>query len=213
MPPPWAAVAELRVVGRIHGSETNNVFHLATNLQVFDPNSNLSQLLLDLVTAMRQCVRDTLLPAVSQDWTFERCSAHVILPQVSDPVEVSGVPGDVGQRGPTSVAFASSLVSVRTGVGGRRGRGRKFFPPAGEADITDSRLNDAVLALLALYIACVAEKFMGANPTSNWTYVVLSKSDLNALGGNMNNATRPVVGLSPRADVASMVSRKVGRGA
>lgn len=213
MPPPWAAVAEMRVVGRIHGSETNNVFHLATNLQVFDPNSNLNQLLLDLVTAMRTCIRDTLLPAVSQDWTFVKCQAHIILPQISDPIEVSGVPGDIGLRGPTSVSFASSLISVRTGVGGRRGRGRKFFPPAGEADITDSRLNDAVLVLLAAYIACVAEKFMGANPTSNWTYVVLSKTDLQALGGNMNNSTRPVIGLSPRSDVATMVSRRTGRGA
>lgn len=212
MPPPWAAVAELRIVGRIHGSETQNVFHLATNSVVSDP-SQLNALLQALVGAMKECVTEFLLPAVTQDWTFVKTTAHTLFPTLGDPVEANGVPTDVGTRGPTSVSFASTLVSLRTGIGGRRGRGRKYLPPAGEADIADSRLNDAVLVLMAAYLACVAEKFLGQAPTTDWRLGILSKSDLNAVGGTYHNSFREIVQLSPRPEVATMVSRKVGRGA
>jgi hypothetical protein len=212
MPPPWVGVAQGRIIGEIHGQQTVNVLHFATNNAELDNPSNMDAVLLALAQAIRDCVVEFLLPAVTSDWKLVQCDAKRILPVASDPIVDTGVPTDVGQLGPTSVSFASSLMKLRTGGGGRSGRGRNYLPPAGEANITNSSIDAPTLVLLAAFTACVATKFMGANPESGWTLVVLSQKNLAAVGGNMNNATRVVTNINLEADVKRMSSRQKGYG-
>ncbi|HKY46331.1 MAG TPA: hypothetical protein VJM50_24775 [Pyrinomonadaceae bacterium] len=211
MAAPWARGAIVRIVGRLHGAETVNVFTMATNTVVND-GPNLDQLLLDLAVAMRECVTEFLLPAVTSDWTFIQCDARAIHPTPSDPVVASALTGSVGERGPTSVSFAASLVNIRTGIGGRRGRGRKFLPPPGEADMTASGLDDATLVLIAAFLACVAEKFIGASATAPWKIGVLSRTSMNSIGGTFDNSFREATQLSPVKLTSLLSSRKVGKG-
>lgn len=212
MPAPWSGGAECRIVGRLHGGACINVFHLATN-EVINDQSNLDDLLLQLAQAMLECAVDTLLPAVTSDYELVQCDAKRIFPVQSDPIVATAPPNSVGQRGPTSVSFAASLVNLRTGGGGRRGRGKKFLPPPGEADISTSEIDNATLLLIAAFLTCLAGKFLGANPSTFWILGIYSKTTDKELGHDFNDSFRIVTSLNPVAQLATMHSRKVGVGA
>jgi len=211
MAAPWARGAEIRIVGRLHGQETVNVFHVATNTVVND-GPDFDALMLALANALQECVNTVLLPAVTSDWTSIQSDARQIYPTGGDPyVSLADVPS-VGERGPTSASFIAALAQKRSGVGGRSGRGRMFLPPPGEADIEASKLSDAALVLLAAFLACVAAKFIGNGSDTTWRLGVLSKKQLNAVGGTFDNAFHPVQQLVVQREVADLSSRKVGKG-
>jgi hypothetical protein len=212
MPAPWVAGAQGRVIGELHGQQTVNVMNFATNAQINDPGQ-LDVLLLQLAEAMLDCVLTVLLPAVTQDWKAIRCDAKRIYPELSDPIVATAPANSIGQLGVTSVSFAASLVNLRTGTGGRRGRGRMFLPPPGEAQVASSSMDNATLLLITQYLTCVAGKFLGGAPTTDWRLGILSRKDLSGVGGNFNNSFRIVASLNPVADIAVMRSRRKGHGA
>lgn len=212
MAAPWVAGAQGRIIGEIHGQQTVNVMHFATNDQIADEGA-LDTILLQLASAMLDCVITVLLPGVTQDWKAIRCDAKRIYPAVSDPIVATADAGAVGELGVTSVSFAASLVNIRTGGGGKTGRGKMFLPPPGEAQVTQSAIDPGTLTLITAYLACVAGKFMGANPTTPWHLGVLSRKVLGGVGGNFDNAFRPATSLNPVADLAVIRSRRKGHGA
>jgi hypothetical protein len=212
MPAPWAAVAQCRIVGAIHGSETNNVINFGTNIVGWDnPNTAREQLIV-LAQAVIACVRETLLPAVSSDWHLVRVEARGLHPTAIDPVIETGTVDDVGELGPSSVSFIASLVNVRTGQGGRRGRGRMFLPPAGEPQIAASNLDDATMLLLLAFLTCLAGKFIGPNPTTVWRLGILSRKELSVNNNNYDLAFKEALSLNPVARCAVLRSRKAGIG-
>lgn len=211
MAAPWVAGAQARIIGEIHGQQTVNVLHFATNAQI-NGDDQLDTILLALAEALAECVVETLLPAVSVDWKFVRTDARRIYPVPSDPIISTGLPEHVGELGVASHSFAASLVNVRTGGAGRRGRGRMFLPPCGEAQTTASTIDGPTLALIAAFAACVAAKFMGSGATTDWRFGILSKATLNGVIGNFDNAFRMATSLNPVADSAVMRSRRKGRG-
>lgn len=212
MAAPWVAGAQCRIIGELHGQQTVNVMHFATNDQIQDEGA-LDTLLLQLAEAMLACVIDTLLPATTQDWKAIKCDAKRIYPQVSDPIVATADAGAVGELGVTSVSFASSLVSVRTGGAGRRGRGRIFLPPPGEAQVSNSSIDPGTLTLITAFLTCVAGKFIGASPTTAWRLGILSRANLAGVGGTFDNSFRIATSLNPVADLAVMRSRRKGHGA
>lgn len=212
MAAPWVAGAQARIIGEIHGQQTVNVMHFATNSAISDGGA-LDVLLLQLAEAMLACVIDTLLPAVSVDWKVIKCDAKRISPVVSDPILATAPADSVGELGVSSVSFTSSLLNLRTGGGGRRGRGRVFLPPAGEAQIANSAIDAPTLALITEFALCVAGKFLGSGATTDWRLGILSQKNLAAIGGTFDNSFREVTSLNPVADVAVMRSRRKGHGA
>lgn len=203
----WARGAELRIVGELHGSITNNVFHFGTDEVVSDEGS-LDTVIQQLAEAMLECAITTLLPVVSQDWKLLRVEATRVFPVRADPFIATAPENSVGALGPTSVSFAASLLNLRTGIGGRRGRGKKFLPPAGEANITASELDAGMLALLAAFAACVASKFMGATPDTFWHLGIYSRVDGGTKFQNFNTGFRVVSSINPQQVVARCGSRK-----
>jgi len=87
-----------------------------------------------------------------------------------------------------------------------------FLPPAGEAQIAQSTIDGPTLVLIAAFTACVATKFMGADPETPWHLGILSQKDLSGIGGNFDNSFRIATSLNPVADCAVMRSRRKGRG-
>lgn len=211
MPAPWARGARVRIVGQLHGSETVNVLHFATNTQGTDADV-IEQQLIALAQAVIACVRQTLLPAVTSDWTLVRVEAQLIYPTVTDAFVETGTPADVGELGPTSVSFAASLVNIRTFGGGRRGRGRVFLPPPGETEVTASAMDEATLLLLTQFLLCIAGKFMGPDHTEDYILGVLSRTDAGPTNANFDVGFREARALNPVARLARMGSRKVGVG-
>lgn len=212
MPAPWARGAECRIVGEIHGQQTVNVMHFGTN-EVVDDGSTLDALLLQLAEAMLACVIDTLLPAVSVDWNVIKVDAKQIVPTPGDPIIATADAGSVGELSASSVSFASSLATIRTGGGGRRGRGRIFLPPPGEAEVSASAIDPGTLVLITAFLTCVAGKFLGDAATTDWRLGVLSRKSLTGIGGTFDNSFRVATQLSPVADLAVMRSRRKGHGA
>lgn len=214
MPPPWAAHGIGRIHGELHGQETVNVLHFATNTVVSDvPPPH--PLLLQLAQALLDCAIQTLLPAVTQDWRLVKTSAtfaHATTGDFSDTIEATAPANSIGELSSTSVSFSSSLIDLKTGHGGRRGRGRIFLPPAGEAEISASELDPATLLLLTQFGLCLAGKFLGASPTTDWRLGIYSRTDAGGLAGNFDNSFRLVAQMSPRGTVAVIGRRKKGRG-
>lgn len=203
---------ELRMKGRIHGQQTVNVWHFGNNQTVNDQNP-LPIILTNLAVAMIACAVESLIPAVTQDWTLETVDAKLLNPTPSDPIEQTVNANNVGTRGPVNTSFESTLMRIRTGGGGRRGRGRKFLPPAGDADITNSVLSDATtLGQLDEFLQCLTQKFIGATATEPYRLGVLSDTHLRQNAGDFDGAFREATSLSIEPQVSVLRSRKVGRG-
>jgi hypothetical protein len=211
MAAPWAAGAEVRIVGQIHGQTTNNVLHFATNTQINDPIQR-DALILALLTAMLACVTEQLVTGVTSDWTLDHLEGRSLFPTVGDPIIKPPDAPTQGQLSPASVSFASSLISIKTGLGGRKGRGRIFLPPPGEGETTGSVSAQSVFTELQAFINCVVGKFIGQSASEQWRLGVLSRKDLAGSVNNFNTAFREATTLVPQRTLAVMSRRRIGRG-
>lgn len=211
MPTIFSSGAQLRIVGEIHGTETVNVLHFGNVIEEFDSETIAAQLLA-LANAMLACVVDALLPALTSDWRVKYVDAKLVYPNPTDPQIALAPAESVGEGGPASTSFIASLISVRTGGGGRRGRGRMYLPPVGEPQITASSIDPGTVALLAVFAACVAGKFIGAAATENWRFGVLSRTNLAGNPAAFNASFREATTLTPDSVAASLRSRKKGVG-
>lgn len=216
MPAPWAAGAQARIAGTLHGQQTMNVLHFATNT-VVDDATPPSPLLVSLVTAIVECVIETLLPAVTIDWRFDFVDAKFIhvgggSAGFTDPVIQTAPAGSVGQLGVTSVSFASTLVNIRTGLGGRSGRGKMFLPPAGEAQITQSQIDQPTQDLILQFLTCLGGKFMGASHSTDWFLGVASRKLAGSNFANFDAGFFLASQLSVNTNVSVLSRRKSGHG-
>lgn len=215
MPAPWNAHAVATINGTIHGQETVNVLHFATNASITDQPFP-HPLLLELAEKLLECAVETLLPAVTQDWTLVKTRASfvgTVVPSLSpDFVEATAPGGSVGELSSTSVSFAASGVDLKTGHNGRRGRGRMFLPPPGESEMSASAIDNATLLLIAAFLTCMAGKFLGSSPESVWRWGVYSRKIGNGIFGNFDAAFSVIGQASPRASSFVIGRRKVGRG-
>lgn len=211
MPAPWSQGVRVRLLGRIHGQQTVNVFHFATNTVIND-SVQRDTLILALLVAFLSCVSEQLVTGVTSDWSCEGVEGIPIAPQPGDPILKTPDAPVVGQLGPASTSFESSLIEVRTGLGGRTHRGRNFFPPAGEAQTGNSTLGATAVEQLTAFVECLAGKFIGAGATENWRMGVLSRKLLANSAANFDTAFAEATNLVVKPLVAVMSSRKVGRG-
>ena len=198
----------------MHGQQTVNVLHFATNSSIFDVPPP-DPLLLQLAEALLECAVDTLLPAVTADWRLVKTSASyvgTINPVITDTLEATAPPASVGELGPTSVSFIATGVEIKTGRNGRRGRGRMFLPPPGESNIAASEIDAPTLLLIADFLLCLAGKFLGASPTTDWRLGVYSRTIGGASFANFDAAFSVAAQLSPRGTAFVIGRRKKGRG-
>lgn len=214
MPAPWNGHAVARIIGELHGQETNNVLHFATNTAL-GGGVDLTELIA-LGVAIMECIETTLLPAVTQDWTVTAVTTQwlgTVLPTMHTDPQVTGPTGSgVGQLGATSVSFAASLVHLRSGIGGRNGRGRMFLPPPGEANIAASTIDNGTVDLIIAFLTCFIGKFVGASATTNFRLGVFSRKLGGANFSNFNNAFFEVTQLDASNKLAVIGRRRTGHG-
>jgi hypothetical protein len=199
-------IYEVVVEFSLHGSSCLNVYH-------FKGSSSFSSLP-DLLNDVIGCVRTALLPALSVDAKLVNVRGKTIYPALSDESIISGGAGDVGAVATDSdVSFAAGLLSLRTGLGGRSNRGRKYIAGVPESGISQSRLTTGELALLLTFATCLANKFISGFSTDPYFIGVLSRKkmkppqSLSALA-----AFRACESISVSGVLATQVRRKLGRG-
>ena len=204
-------LARVRLIGEMHGSETVNVLHFAKpNVDVDLPT--LLGKLQQLAQHVAVCAIENLLPVAADDWKFLRTEAQGVSPVATDPqVHQTPLP-NVGSGGTQGVTIAASLIQIRTGRDGRKGRGRIFLPPSGESHIANGDWDAAWLLALTNFAICLGNKYFQPGGTEEWAIGVLSRKDFKAVGGTVANTFRPATQLAPQALAASMGTRKKGVG-
>ena len=212
MPAPWTAGAQARIIGEMHGSQVVNVLHFATNDQILD-QTGLDTILQTLCQGISDAVIAAGLPAFSSDYRFVSVDAKRIAPTLSDPQTVIQPANQVGTAGVSSTSFIAGLMGLRTGGGGRTGRGRIFLPPPGEAEITASELSPGALTAYIDFALALKAKFWGAAANSPWRLGVLSRKVMANTPANFDQAFREVVSADPVGTLAVMRSRRKGHGA
>lgn len=199
------AIAELVVKGRLHGQETNNVMHFGF--------TGLEPQYAALALAVINCIFTALRPAITEDWTLEMVTVRELWPVKRDPVEVQPQQATAGTGLPGGVSFSSYLIRKRTGLGGRTNRGRIYVAGTIENDVNASRLTDAGLARLQVYVQCLIDTFIPTpgNPKT-WELGVLSRKELKAAGATAQTSFTECSNLIAIREVKSMRSRQIGHG-
>jgi hypothetical protein len=207
----YARIFQARLIGHIHGQQTVNVINFGSNENPADASA-LATVLAQLATQIILCVTSTLIGGVTQDWTAETVEARQIYPTPSDPSVASFGAGTAGGGGTSNVSFAAVLCVLRTGGGGKRGRGRFFLPPPGDSAMTQSVLSDTTTGdFYRSFITCMTNKWVGSGHTENQELVVLSRKTISE-GTPGVNAARPVTAMEINAGISCLRSRKVGHG-
>lgn len=210
---PFVRIIEARIRGTMHGQETFNVFHFGTNAAPGDMPA-LVALLIELAEAIIFCAINQLTPAVTSDWTLEEVDVKQLHPVLTDPVAVAAPAGTVGTRASTNVSFAAVLMRIKTGFGGKSKRGRRFLPPPGDADMTNSLLvagpaND----FYSGFIQCLTDRFVGPTATEQFRLGVLSRKHLKDVPNDFDGAFTEAATLAIEQRIKSCNSRKLGHGA
>jgi hypothetical protein len=197
-------IYEVVVEATLHSQQIINVYH-------FRGSSGLSSLQ-GVINALKDCVVSSLLPALSVDYRLLYVRGKTIYPTLSDEIVVAAGAGDTGgDANQSDVSFAAGLMSLRTGLGGRSNRGRKFIAGIPENGIQSSRLTTPQLAALVAFAACLAGKFVSSFSSSPYFIGVLSRKEIKA-GATPLVAFKTVTTFTNSNVVSTQVRRKVGRG-
>lgn len=201
----------VRILGKLHGQDCIQVWHFSTSTEVND-NPARDALILALLQAILACITEQLLDAVTSEYRLVGLEGTEVFPTLGDPVFLAAPANTVGTRGPTSSSVLSTLIQIRTGLGGKSHRGRNFWPPPGEADSNVSLIDGAVLTQLADFIACIAGKFIGQAKTEPWSLGVYSRKLGTPSNTQWSNGFTEATSLVASEVIAVMGTRKVGRG-
>src|SRR5258705_3839982 len=151
---------QVKIVGRVEGQQTNNIFH-------FSCVGASSDVLVHLVQVFAQCFIDNLLPVLSSSWTLEKFTYQ----QVSAPISPSFdyVPAGVLAGAGNAAAlpsYSSCVVSIHTPLGGKSRRGRFYLPGVPENQTVNSKLDTALPFYIAAvaFVACFAAYFFHPEP-------------------------------------------------
>jgi hypothetical protein len=213
MPIPGAVgdAYEVRVVGRIDGQVTNNVFH-------FKVATPIDDIELRIIVALATCFVDHLKPILSSSFQIE----NIVWKQVAPVLGVEHIytGPDFGPCNGNAAAlpsYASVVLSLRTLQGGKSHRGRKYIPGIPENATTNSTLdaNGAFWAAIIAFAACVAGKFiLTDSPPANAAQLMVYSRKLGGSKAPYGNAGfTAVTAINPVQVLGTTRSRKVGVGA
>lgn len=201
---------QVRIKGYQEGQQTNNVLHFLCKGATSDVET---QLILKLIS----CFVTHLLPALANAWQLDTVVWKRVSPTLS-PEFITVPPGaSVGALTTDALpTFNAGLVSIRTAQGGRSKRGRMFIAGIPESATVGSKFEVTGPTWLAIgaFVTCVISEFvtnaeLGADQFHLGVY---SRKIGGAAFPYQLTGFTPAISLNPVALVATMRSRKVGRG-
>lgn len=203
---PFASVIQTNIKGRIHGSDTNNIWCFGTNKDPID----IPELLLKITV----CIRNHLLPVLSEDFSVSKVTGKQLWPAVQD--EVEHVPTNLDFTGlPALPSFNSVLLRFSTNGGGRSGKGRSFLPGLVANDTQRSMLTSNGFNKYLPFIACLVASFLTAGDppvVPDYHLCVLSRKNAGLNYVNAGTAVRLVTNISHSNIISTTVSRQLGQG-
>lgn len=202
---------QVRLIGEMHGQKTVNVLHFTTPGAVDDME-------LRLIIVLANCFLTHLKPVFSADFTMKEIRYQFVS---SNPPGIEFVFPIVGGTGAGSGAalpsFCSAVIGLQSIIGGRSGKGRVCFAGIPEDQTVDSTIDPAspLWAGLIGFAGCVAAAFVhpGAVPANGVVWALYSRKLGGATFPFTIGGAQAVKVATPRSQIGSINSRKVGRGA
>jgi hypothetical protein len=185
-----AAIVRAICKMRLHGQLCENVIHLQTrNAAIPD---------FEIAATFRDKYWRQLNDEVSEEVTCDSVSVQEIYPVATDPFElaVGEVGAQVGNSVPTSVA---AIVAKKTGLGGRKNRGRIYIPGLLMSNCENSVIDDARFGSLQATMDNINAWFQPAQALSNLYWGVLHR--------RLNGAPVPL-GAGSFTKVTSVILRR-----
>ena len=198
-------VVKLTVVGKLHGQEVEQVMHFKGGVTSTD--------VIQLINDVLDCLRTTLWPALSPEYTLVEVRAKKLYPTATDEVVTPAVSTDHGTASGESLpSFCAAVVAIKTGLAGRTHRGRNYWGGIPEGGAANSLMTGTEWGLVIAFAACLAGKFIGLTASSSWTLGVLSRKLETAVGGNPSNAFTAATNLTVSQVIGTQRRRKLGVG-
>lgn len=199
-----AAIVRAVIMMRLHNQLVENVFHFRTK------NAGIPDT--EIATTIRDNVWRRFDDNISAEVTCETISVQEIYPNAKDPYEKAI--GEVGEmEGDALPAANAVIVALKTGLGGRRNRGRKYIAGYLASDTENSRLIDTRLAATQADWSAINDFFQASNSLSNLTWGVLHRRNAGAPVPLSADSYVPITSAIVRPVLGTMRSRIPGHGA
>lgn len=205
------AIWQVRLIGEMHGQKTVNVLHFQTPGSVDDME-------LRLIVVLANCFLTHLKPVFSSDFTLKEIRYQLVSASPPGTEWIYTVASGTGTgSGVALPSFCSAVISIRSNIGGRSGRGRVSFAGIPEDQTIDSAIDPAspLWAGLIAFVACVAAAFIneGSPPANFVRWILYSRKDGGSSFPFSIAGAHHVLTATPKANVGTINSRKIGRGA
>lgn len=197
------AIIRAVVIGSLHEQLVENVYYLKAKNAGIPDN--------EIAATVRDKIVTQMMPNFSADYTATSVTVQEIFPTARDPYELAiNIAG--GQEGDALPSFNAVVVALKTGLGGRRNRGRKFYAGLMVNDQDNSRIIQTRLDALQIDVDAINSWFASGNGLSNLTWGIVHRS-LNGAPVPLDaNSYVPITSAIVRPVVGTMRSRKIGHG-
>jgi len=208
---------QVKIRGRLQEQECLNIMHFECVSSAGDADVELH-----LVKVILNCFITTLIPQLSVDYELIAADWKRVSPTLGN--EFTTLPATSGQgqiAGDSLPSYCSAVMSIRTNLGGRSGRGRMYIGGIPESASVKSSIDldgDLWAALLA-FALCVVTNFPALpDPTiphpiaNHWSFGVYSRKIGGASIPYGVTGFHGVTSITPDPFLGTTRSRKVGRG-
>lgn len=198
-----------------HDQLCQNGFWFIENVaHVDDPDAAVQ--LVDLTNQFKNTVYLNIKALMVQEVHFRSIVGVTINPHNGPMTELIIESGTGDQPDEGLPSYCAAVLSLRTGLGGRRRRGRLYFAGISEGFSDHSKLTASGLTGLQGIGIELLTRFGVSNTTRSWTYGVWSR--LNALvdgsasAPNVDNAFTPITQCLGRIILGTQKHRQIGHG-
>jgi len=198
-----AAIVRAVVKGLMHEQLIENVYMLRTK-NAGIPDS-------EIAATVRDKIVNQMMPNFSVEYVVNTVSVQEIFPTPTDPFELAvSIDGD--SEGEPLPTFNAVVVALKTGLGGRRNRGRKFYAGMSAGEVDNSRITSTRLSALQADVDAINSWFAAGNSLSNLTWGIVHRQ-LNGTPVPLSaDSYVPITSAIVRPVLGTMRSRKIGHG-
>ncbi len=214
------AIYKFAVVGTVKGQQHIHTMHLRSTTHpdavALGETAYQQRLIDDWQSACRTAYRAIFYTNdnPTESYQVRKVCGTLPLPAGVDEAETTGnIAGTRSSVSEPAAPWLSTVTTIRSGLAGRRYRGRNFLGGLEEQDIVGATVQSGRIGLQATYFSALMTLFVSpasGEPIGRW--FVHSRLLAKQQGMQCQNAGADVTSYQNRSDLASMRSRKAGSG-
>lgn len=199
-----SAIVRVVVQGRLHGQLAENVWHMRSYIAGTPDN--------EIALNVRDNLTRSLRPHQSNEYTVLNIYAQEIFPVARDPFELPVA--ESGTVATESLPGAmAAVLTLRTGLAGRRNRGRKYIAGIPEENQAQGGLTTTAWGALVATCDAIRLWFNAGNGLNNMELGILHRSSGGAPVPLAATSFVPLTFMIPNQTLGTMRTRIPGHGA